>query len=397
MVRKLLLTCITALALVFTAACGGGGETAQNEQENADSSPSSTETDDSSVESGAGLAESEAGSAASEAGVADDSEPEAETADEPEADEAETETRDLSDVENRLDELESYRIQFNISFDGTNDSGETESGSIEMMQTYIAESNNQHMRMASEDSTAEDASGTFEFFQIDGTTYTYTAEAEGEAQCFSFSSEEDTLGNDTMLQPDDFTEGVEEANLVGRGEVVNGVDTDHYEFDQADLSFGLFGSAKGEVWVAQDGGYMVRYLGEASGGNGLFGSGDVEGTVTWEYNLEDINAIEAIELPPECVGQGPADDIPVPDNATDQSSFSGFITFMSPDAPTDIATYYRDEMASQGWQSGEETAFGDFITLEFTKEERNLSITISADTENENSVSNVMISEESGT
>ncbi|NOK85070.1 MAG: hypothetical protein GFH27_549327n82 [Chloroflexi bacterium AL-W] len=361
MARKLLPICITALALVFTAACGSSEQTAQNVQEDLDTPTTSEAVDPTSP-------------------------PEPEPTDVPIA-----ETRDLSDVEGNLAELESYRLQLNISFEGTNDDGEPESGTIEMTQAFIAVSNDQHMQMVMDGTDIDGTEGTFEFFQVDGTTYIYSVEAGSEAQCFSFSSDEEALDTTAMLQPADFMGGIEEAKLVGKSEVINGINTDHYAFDQAGLSFGLFASAQGEAWIAQDGGYMVKYLGEASGTNALFGASDVEGTIIWEYNLEDINTVDSIVLPPECAAQSPADDVPVPDNAVDKANFAGLITFSSPDTPTDVAAYYRDEMPAQGWGIGEETTFGDFITLEFTKEERTLSITISPD--EESGGSDVMLNE----
>lgn len=206
MARKLLPICITALALVFTAACGSSEQTAQNVQEDLDTPTTSEAVDPTSP-------------------------PEPEPTDAPIA-----ETRDLSDVEGNLAELESYRLQLNISFEGTNDDGEPESGTIEMTQAFIAISNDQHMQMVMDGTDIDGTEGTFEFFQVDGTTYIYSVEAGSEAQCFSFSSDEEALDTTAMLQPADFMGGIEEAKLVGKSEVINGINTDHYAFDQAGLS-----------------------------------------------------------------------------------------------------------------------------------------------------------------
>ena len=64
-----------------------------------------------------------------------------------------------------------------------------------------------------------------------------------------------------------------------------------------------------------------------------------EGTFTWEYNVQDANQVEAIELPKECAGQKPADDVPMPPNATDKSGLGRMMTFKT----LDVAAFYKQK------------------------------------------------------
>jgi hypothetical protein len=137
----------------------------------------------------------------------------------------------------------------------------------------------------------------------------------------------------------------------------------------------------------------VKYVGTATGKNNAFAGQAGEGSFTWEYNVEDANQVEAIALPEECAGQQPAADIPVPEGATEKSSFGKLITFKSADAPADVAAFYKQAMPAQGWTAGEANVMGDLQMLSFTKDGRKLSITI---TKEEQGGSSVMISEDQG-
>lgn len=360
MIRKLIFSALLSIALLLMAACGGG------------SAPASSGDTGSSGDVPAAPASSGANTGAAPPPAARPTPAPASTEAPPE-----NVTREIKDISGRLDTLKSYRLLFTFSFEGKDEQGKSQNGSIEILQEVIKESNDQHMRMTGSGDTAQ--GDVFEFFQVGGTSYIYSSEGQDKKQCVGFSSDSASGAMPgEMFTPSDIVGGIDKANLVKRGETVNGVVTDHYTFDEGGVSFGSFTNASGDVWVAQDGEFLVKYLGKATGKSDLMGQ-KAEGTFTWEYNINDINKVEAIELPKECENQQQADDIPLPDNATEKGRFGGISTFKSPDAPADVAAFFKKELPAQGWAAGEESALGDLVTLKFTKDDRELSITITKD------------------
>ena len=286
------------------------------------------------------------------------------------------ETSNIPDIEAGLESLASYRARFTFSFEEKDDDGKERKGSLEFVQEVIAESKDKHIRMAGA-GLGDEASegGAFELFTVGGVSYIYSMD-DGVARCISFSSDESESNPAAMFKPNDVLGGLNKARLVERSVTVNGVKTDHYVVDQSGMDAGVFSAASGDIWVAQDGNFVVKYTGTATGKVELLGS-DANSTVTWNYQLEEINTLSSIELPPECVAQKPADDIPVPAGATDKGQFGGMITFKTTDTAEQVAEFYQAEMPAQGWTEGEASEFGGIRTLSFTKDDRSLSIMIS--------------------
>jgi hypothetical protein len=374
MTRKLLVSGLLTATLTLLAACGGAaassGETNAAPAAGAVSSGGANDKPAAKVEP---TAESKP---AGSTGAATDGE-----------------TRDIKDIGGSLDDLNSYRLQFSFSFDGKDEQGKPQKGGMEFVQEIIKGSNDQHIRWAATGDAANSTQGSFEFFQVGGTSYIYSAEGQGAQKCVGMTSGQDSGNMGAAFKPSDVIGGLERAKLVGKGETVNGVVADHYTFDQNALSFGTFASAQGDAWIAQDGGFLVKYIGTATGKDSFMSNKSAEGTFTWEYNLTDANKVGAIALPKDCAGQQPANDIPVPENATDKASFGKLITFKTPDAPADVAAFYKKQMLTQSWKAGEASGFGDVQTLNFSKDGRKLSITI---TKEEQGGSAVMINEAEG-
>ncbi len=301
------------------------------------------------------------------------------------------ETSSIPNIEAGLESLASYRARYTFSFEGKDEDGKERKGSLEFLQEVITESNDQHVRLttAGMGSDASD-SGAFEFFTVGGVSYIYGMD-DGVAKCTGFSGGDPASAPMAMFKPGDMLGGLEKARLVERGVTVNGVKADHYAADESSIGSGMFSTASGDIWVAQDGNFVVKYTGTATGKLLLFG-GDSEGTATWEYQLEAINTLAAIELPEECLAQKPADDIPVPDTATEKGQFGGLITFKTADTPDQVVEFYRAELPKLGWTEGEAGELGDMRTLSFTKEDRTLSIMI---TPGDDGVS-VIIAEKTG-
>jgi hypothetical protein len=264
---------------------------------------------------------------------------------------------------------------------------------MEFVQELIKESKDQHIRFSSSGDAAQGSgkSSSFDLYQLAGTSYMYSPDGQAEQKCIGVTSDRNSQDTSAPFKPSDVVGGLKDARLVSKGETVNGVTADHYTFDEKAISFGTFASAKGDVWIAQDGGFLVKYVGTATGKDSILSGRSAEGTFTWEYNVEDANQVTAIALPKECAGQKPAMDIPVPENATDKTSFGKMITFKTPDTPADMAAFYKKELAKQGWKAGEANAMGDLQTLAFSKDDRKLSVTI---TKEDSGGSNVLISEE---
>jgi hypothetical protein len=136
------------------------------------------------------------------------------------------------------------------------------------------------------------------------------------------------------------------------------------------------------VWLAQAGGYIVRFAGTAEGEFTLI-TDSTKGTVTWAYDLTEANRVKEIILPAECIEAAAAvSDLPIPPNATDQGNLGDLITFSSPDAPKAVGDYFRSNLPGKGWKIVSDTAMDTVVMLTIQKDTRKYSIMIAPGTDN---------------
>jgi hypothetical protein len=286
----------------------------------------------------------------------------------------------LSNVTGGLASLSSYKSRFAMGFAGTDAQGQEVDNTWTMEEDVIQEPHAQRTAMTSTESVGGQAGqpGSFEIFTIGEVTYWVSHDADGTVSCTSMSSSEPAAPQQGIFTPD-MLGGISDAKYVGT-ETVNGVRTKHYAWQENTMPLFGFGSVKGDVWVAADGEYTVKYRAEATGKGSFLSTTDAEGTLTVEYDLTDINGSFAIEAPSEC--QGPATDIPVMADAQDKATFGDTISYSSPSALTDVVAFYQTEMPQAGWQaSGEPSNMEGFAMLEFTKEVRTAQLMLTYDTD----------------
>jgi hypothetical protein len=202
----------------------------------------------------------------------------------------------------------------------------------------------------------------------------------------SMSSEDEADTAEGIFTPD-MMGSISGAKYVGR-DTVNGISTKHYEWEESTLPVFGFASASGEVWVATDGEFVVRYISQATGKGALLGTTEREGTITFEYNLTEVNTSFAIEPPAEC--ETAATDIPLMPDAQDKATFGEMITYTSPSAFADVVEFYKTEMPASGWElSGEPMEMEGFATLDFAKDGRTAQVIVTYDADSQ--TSSVMI------
>ena len=144
--------------------------------------------------------------------------------------------------------------------------------------------------------------------------------------------------------------GAEEAGE----ETLNELATRHYTFDERALGQAGWAKASGEVWVAADGGYIVKYTLRVEGEADSFGPG-AQGAQTWEYQLSDVNAVTAPDLPETCAAGQAAADLPLPPEAQNVTRLPGFIAFDASLTAEQVAQFYQAQVAALGWTAVEST------------------------------------------
>ncbi|MCS7060839.1 MAG: hypothetical protein RMN25_06690 [Anaerolineae bacterium] len=298
----------------------------------------------------------------------------------------------IPDIQANLDNLDSYRARYTFEFEGKDKDGKDRKAYMDFLQEAIVKTKEQRVRITTTGLDDKDTTeSSIDFLTVGGVNYLYGLE-DGVAKCASFSSDDPTSNPTTVFRPSDLFGGLEGLRLVERGVVLNGVKTDRYALDQTAVGLGIFEKASGEVWIAQEGGFVVRYAGTGTGKVTMFG-GDEQGTAKWDYQLQAINNVDKIELPQECLAEKPADDIPVPASAKEKAQFGGLITFKSTETAAQVAEFYQTEMPKLGWKAGEAGSLGEMRTLTFTKADRSLNIIISPE---EGGGVSVMITEKKG-
>lgn len=235
-----------------------------------------------------------------------------------------------------LETLSSYRATLILTFDGTLDGQPSQ-----WSRTYTMLVNATGRQLTIEKVDNGTASSVYRA-EVNGASY----ERRDENSCIANTVEfEGTFA--TEWEPAGFLDSVIGAEEAGT-DTVNEVAANHYTFDESAQGALDIADSTGELWVASDGGYLLRYTLVTTGGADYFGAG-VEGTLAWDYTLSDINQALTIELPADC----PPGilDVPIMADAVDTAEFPGYTSYTTPSTIQDTVAFYQEQVAALGGQS----------------------------------------------
>jgi hypothetical protein len=248
---------------------------------------------------------------------------------------------DLTDTRVGLGGLSTYKATLTISFDGAQD-GQPHQWSSTYEALYTKEPLARQVTIRQTGDTSEEEPELPALMAAkDGAAY--EIDEDGSCTATVFDSQDPLMG---LLDPAGLLTGVFGAEEASQ-ETLNGIATTHYTFDERALVQNGRNKSTGEMWVASEGGYIVRYLVTTKGDANYFGGG-MEGTLTRDYQLTDINQPITIELPADC-SPGLVNAPLLPD-ASIVVSLPGVLQYDTRTSVLEARAFYEQELSKLGWQ-----------------------------------------------
>jgi hypothetical protein len=162
---------------------------------------------------------------------------------------------------------------------------------------------------------------------------------------------------------------------VSGDETVNGVAAKRYSFDQQALGEQDLTEATGDLWVAAEGNYIVKYLLTRKGKADYFGEG-MEGTLTLDYELADPTQPVTIALPADCPPG--LVDAPLPQDASNVEKAPGVLSYETATPLKEVAAFYQEQLPNLGWKAEGQPSIDDATAfLDYKKGSQTLTIIIS--------------------
>lgn len=268
----------------------------------------------------------------------------------------------------------SYRTVAIYTFTGTDDAGTENSQSVSIESAIQTTPPASHIIMSV--SGTEEESGSVEMTRLDNTNYMLFSESE----CISTPADgsiDDIMGDVTA---ESFLSDLEEADYIGTANI-NGINTYQYDFTEA-YFIGTTGleEATGTIYIAQDGGYLVRATLDATGFIDIYDQGNANaGSITFSFDLLDVDSPMNITVPASC--ENAEGDYPVYEGGYDVSNFGGSV-FYSVEAPIeDVATFYDQALTAEGWTklADESFSFEGSQSHTYTQDETRLTLLLTQD------------------
>ncbi|GAB4268340.1 MAG: hypothetical protein Kow0080_11170 [Candidatus Promineifilaceae bacterium] len=281
--------------------------------------------------------------------------------------------------------FDSYHFTLSMTVTGTDDAGNEISQSIDA--DIITTSNPQAMSMTTNLVGMGDAVGGGEnvevaTVQIEDTLYTVLP-GMGCITSPADNSTENPFSD--FANPDNFLSQIENADYVGKT-TVNGIAVKQYHFDETHMKIDAVNDVdqlEGDVYIAQDGGYLVRLVMQGTGNvaDVLDTSVNTIGEIVVELNLTEVNEPVTVEIPEACTGSGADAEYPILENATELATMSGLVSYQTETAVADVIAFYDEQMANDGWTKNNDESFQmeDTAILVYTKDDQTVNITIGAD------------------
>jgi hypothetical protein len=264
-----------------------------------------------------------------------------------------------------LSNLSAYTATLKVVFDGVRE-GKAEKWSKTYVMLTTREPAARQLTIESNSELAD--LDTVLMAEREGLSY----EKRGETACETSVIEDGNLLAD-RFEPASFLGGVIGAEEAG-AETINDIPATHYTFDQRALGKEGVTESAGELWVADEVGYLVKYLLTTKAGEEYFGEG-IEGTITFDYELTAPNQPVEMILPEDCP-PGLVDAPLLPD-ATNIENIPGNLSYDTMSSLADAAAFYQQNIADLGWQAEGEPAVTDGIAvLTYTQGDRIMLIII---------------------
>lgn len=206
----------------------------------------------------------------------------------------------VSSIKTGLETLINYRIYFKYEILGKNDKGDVVDETEVIETKRITASGDYYYHRSGNAVTAD--KGGYEIYWVDGVSYLVKTINGGSVSCFNMSKLGDSSINYTQDKPDAIVGSLTHAVLVANGETINNVATDHYQLDASSFQNGAYNNGNGDLWLAQNGGYVVK-LSFHTNGKGMISGQMIDGLISWAYDATNINHLDGITLPKECQGQ----------------------------------------------------------------------------------------------
>lgn len=249
---------------------------------------------------------------------------------------------DLTDTRIGLDELSTYKATLTVSFDGTKDEQPHQwSSTYEVLYTKEPVARQVTIQQTGDRSEEEPELPAL-MAEKDGAAYEIGA--DGSCTASVFDPQNPLMG---LLDPAGLLTVVFGAEEAGQ-ETVNGVAAAHYTFDERALVQNGRNKSTGEMWVASEGGFIVRYLVTTMGNADYFGGG-MEGVLTRDYQLTEINQPLTIELPADCPPG--LVNAPLLSDASNVMSLPGLLAYDTGISVLEARAFYEQELSRLGWQA----------------------------------------------
>lgn len=262
-----------------------------------------------------------------------------------------------------LGDLQSYQAVYDLTLHGAID-GESFDRQSHIEYSFVTHSQDEEVIWQ------DQQTGSSEVFQhilrMGSTVYTRSQDGQ---DCWGEYNDQPA---EIVPQPTSLLLPVTKASRVG-AETVNGVATQHYHFGQDGLPLEGQG-ASGKAWIAQQGGYVVKYTLSIPGPTKPTGKGD-EIAETLSYELKKINSFDQITLPAGCVPV--LVDFPAMADAQNIYRGSGYMDYTSPSAVAQAVDFYNQALPPLGWVPvgpSVTPAQSDSQALEYTKGDQRLTI-----------------------
>ncbi|PKN82487.1 MAG: hypothetical protein CVU46_18030 [Chloroflexi bacterium HGW-Chloroflexi-8] len=279
-------------------------------------------------------------------------------------------------------ELNSYRTKLTMTLIGIDQNGVEVNEITTISQDVIKDQGIYHFGLDSENNG--EIIQNLDLYTVDFQNY-YLEQSHTEANepfCVSNSGSEaisTSNSNFESLSPEKLFSDIKKNKLLEEGITVNGIMTNHYSVADATTISTELVTGKAEIWFAQEGDYVVRFVGEGEGetSSGLNGN-LVTGKMTWVYDLSDANLVKEIPLPEKC--QASSNDIlgvPTPENVESVNSFGSTISFVSPDEPAVVAEYYKETLPVKGFSQTDISEFESVHILLYEKDGKIFTVVIS--------------------